>query len=76
MTKGYEQIWEGEWYEPKKKGFVNQCCDCALTHVYDFAVVDADKNPIKGATVQFKISVDKRKTAAARRKLKFSKDEE
>ena len=40
MTRGYVQIVEGAWYEPKRKGFVDQCCSCGLTHVTDFAVVD------------------------------------
>lgn len=74
MTKGYQQIHDDEWIEPKKRKFVSQCCDCMLTHVYDFEVVDAEKRPIRGAQVQFKVRVDRRKTAAARRKLKFAKD--
>ena len=75
MTKGYTQIVEGEWIEPSRKGFVDQCCDCALVHVIDFAVVDRQtKEPIPNATVQFKLRIDRRKTAASRRKLKFSKD--
>lgn len=74
MTRGYQQIHEGEWIEPTRKGFVDQCCDCHLVHVIDFAVVDKDKNPIPGATVQFKLRVDRRRTAASRRKLKFSKE--
>jgi hypothetical protein len=75
MTKGYQQIHEGEWIEPKRKGFIDQCCDCALVHVIDFEVVDKDKNKIPGAIVQFKLRVDRRKTAASRRKLKFNKDD-
>ena len=75
MTKGYQQIVEGEWIEPSRKGFIDQCCDCHLVHVIDFEVVDKNKKKIPGATVQFKLRVDRRKTAASRRKLKFSKDE-
>jgi hypothetical protein len=74
MTKGYQQIVEGEWIEPSRKGFIDQCCDCRLVHVIDFAVVDKNKKTIPGATVQFKLRVDRRKTAASRRKLKFEKD--
>jgi hypothetical protein len=76
MTKGYQQIHGGEWIEPSRQGFVDQCCDCCLVHVIDFAVVDKDKKPIPGATVQFKLRVDRRKTAAARRKFKFTKEKE
>lgn len=76
MTKGYPQVIEGEWWEPNHSEFVSQCCDCALVHVYRFAVVDRKtRKPINGAQVQFKLRVDRRKTAASRRKLKFSKDE-
>lgn len=75
MTKGYEQIHENEWWEPQHKRFVSQCCSCCLTHVYQFAVVDRKtKELIPGAQVQFKLKVDRRMTAAARRKLKFAKD--
>lgn len=74
MTRGYMQINENEWIEPKRKGFIDQCCSCGLTHIIDFAVVDKDKNKIRGATVQFKLRIDERKTAASRRKLKFTKD--
>jgi hypothetical protein len=75
MTKGYLQIEEGTWYEPRRKAFVDQCCDCGLTHVTDFAVVDKEGNEVPGVTVQFKRKVDRRKTSASRRKLKFSKDD-
>lgn len=69
------QIIEGEWIEPTHTGFVDQCCDCALVHVIDFAVVDRKtREPIAGAAVQFKLRVDRRKTAASRRKLKFTKE--
>lgn len=75
MTKGYDQVHENEWWEPQHGQFVSQCCDCCLTHVYKFAVVDRKtKEPIPGAQVQFKLTVDRRRTAAARRKLKFEKD--
>jgi len=76
MTKGYLQIEDDAWYEPTHSRFVSQCCSCNLVHVYRFAVVDRKtREPIKGAQVQFKVSVDRRKTAASRRKLKFAKDE-
>lgn len=75
MTRGYPQVHENEWFEPTHGKFVSQCCDCCLTHSYTFAVVDRKtKEPIPGAQVQFKVKIDKRKTAAARRKLKFEKE--
>lgn len=76
VTKGYQQIHDGEWIEPSRKGFVDQCCDCHLVHIIDFAVVDKKtREPVKGVTVQFKLRVDRRRTAASRRKLKFTKDD-
>ena len=68
MTKGYSQIFEGEWTEPVMRGFFHQCCDCCMVHRTDYRVVDGK--------VQFRVSVDRRKTAASRRKLKFQKDDE
>jgi hypothetical protein len=34
-----------------------------------------DREPVTGVMVQFKLKIDRRKTAASRRKLKFSKGE-
>jgi hypothetical protein len=76
MTKGYMQIEEGDWIEPTRKAFIDQCCDCGLVHVIDFAVVDKrTREPVPYVAVQFKLKIDRRKTAASRRKLKFTKDE-
>lgn len=75
MTRGYMQIVEGDWIEPAKKGFVDQCCDCGLVHVIDFEVIDKrTRKPVPYVAVQFKLKVDRRKTAASRRKLKFTKE--
>jgi len=68
MTKGYDQIIEGEWVEPVRQGFLHQCCDCALTHRTDYRTV-------KGK-IQFRVVIDRRATAASRRKLKFSKEQD
>lgn len=77
MTKGYRQIVDGEWIEPARKGFIHQCCDCALVHITDYAVVDKRTGKsVPYVTVQFKLRVDRRKTAASRRKLKFTKERE
>lgn len=63
MTKGYEQIYDGVWIEPVKRGFVHQCCGCGLTHITDYRVKDG--------AIQFRVKIDNRKTAASRRKFKF-----
>lgn len=62
------QIEDDEWIQPVKRGFVNQCCDCALVHVTDFA--------IEAGKIQFKTRVDRRLTAAARRAFKFQPEKE
>lgn len=60
----YLQIYDGEWIEPVKRGFVHQCCDCALVHVTDYAIEGGQG---RAGRVQFKTRVDRRLTAAARR---------
>ncbi len=68
MTKGYVQIYSGEWIEPVTRGFLHQCCSCCLTHRTDYRVVNGK--------VQFRVVIDRRATAASRRKLKFSKEKD
>ena len=68
---------DGHWIEPRHGRFVDQCCDCGLTHVINFAVIDKrTRKPVPYVQVQFKLRVDRRKMAASRRKLQFTKDEE
>jgi hypothetical protein len=77
MTKGYFQIVNGEWFEPPHGEYFDQCCDCCLTHKTKFAVIDKKtREPVTGVQVQFRVSVDRRRTAASRRKLKFAKEQE
>lgn len=75
MSKDYTQIYEGEWVEPTKRGFINQCCSCGLVHVFDFVVRDSrTREKLPNTTIQFRLKVDRRKTSASRRKFKFEKD--
>jgi Zn-finger protein len=77
MTRGYMQIETDEWIEPQHGEFVDQCCDCGLTHVMKFAVINRKtRKEIPGAQVQFRLKIDRRRTAASRRKLKFSKEKD
>jgi predicted component of type VI protein secretion system len=64
----YLQIYEGEWIEPAKRGFIHACCGCDLVHVTDYHVAPGDR-------VQFRTRVDRRLTAAARRAKKDKGDE-
>ena len=68
MTKRrtYHQLQDGEWVQPKVKGFKEQCCGCGLVHATEYRVVDGK--------IQFRATVDNRATAAARRAFKFEKD--
>jgi hypothetical protein len=76
MTKGYLQIMDNEWVEPSHGEFFEQCCSCGLVHRLKFAVIDkATREIVTGVQVQFKIKIDHRKTAASRRKYKFTKDD-
>lgn len=69
MSKGYVQIYDGEWFRPVSRGFQEQCCDCGLVHVVDF-------RKTKDGKIEFRARVDKRKTAAVRRHFKFEKADE
>lgn len=64
----YEQIHDGEWFTPKRKGFREQCCDCGLVHIVDYRIVNGQ--------IQFRSRRDARATAAVRRKFKFGPEEE
>jgi hypothetical protein len=68
----YHQIVEGEWIEPVKRGFIHQCCGCGLVHVTDYAI---EAGAGRAGRVQFRLRVDRRLTAAARRagKIKITK---
>lgn len=68
MSKSYYLVTDGEWIEPSRKNFKEQCCACGLVHKVDYRVVDGK--------VQFRATVDNRATAAARRAFKFEKDAE
>jgi hypothetical protein len=63
----YMQIYEGEWIEPVKRGFVHACCGCDLVHVTDYAIEGGRGS---AGRVLFKTRVDRRLTAAARRARK------
>src|ERR1700722_15469637 len=64
----YLQIHDGEWIGPAMRGFRHKCCGGALTHKTDYRIVNGK--------VQFRVVVDNRATADARRKFKFTKDED
>lgn len=34
------QVKDGEWIRPRKRGYLMQCCDCALVHRLNFQIVE------------------------------------
>ncbi|WP_315721609.1 MULTISPECIES: hypothetical protein [unclassified Bradyrhizobium] len=58
---GYQQLQDGEWVRPVRRGLVDQCCDCGLVHV------------IEDGVLYFRARRDRRLTAAARRVKRKSK---
>jgi Zn-finger protein len=32
----FEQVYDGEWVQPKRRGYMMQCCDCGLVHKLNF----------------------------------------
>ena len=69
MGEKYQQIYDGDWIRPRRKGYREMCCDCGLVHRLDFRIVD-------GGHIEYRTFVDKRATAAARRKYEFTPEEE
>jgi hypothetical protein len=60
-------IEDGEWVRISWRRQREMCCACHLVHDIDYRVVEGG--------LQFRAAVNKRATAAARRTLKFTKDE-
>jgi hypothetical protein len=67
----FETAVAGEWVQPRKRGYKMMCCDCGLVHVMDFRHVirGAGNRAIetKGGKIQFRVWMDNRSTAVARR---------
>lgn len=58
------QYYDGVRVYPAMKGFVTECCDCGLTHVWDFKIGHKGKRH----WLSFKARVDHGATKRARRK--------
>ena len=56
------KVSDGEWVQPKRRGYQLECCDCGLVHLLNFR--------IEGDRVQFQAFRDEMKTAATRRERK------
>lgn len=70
MTKSaYYQVTDGEWIEVVLKGSRDQCCDCGLVHRINFRINAKGK-------IEYQVFRDGRATAAARKRFKFTKDDD
>lgn len=55
----YNRVTEGEWVQPRRRGYRMMCCDCGLVHVLNFR--------IKKRRIQLQAFRDNRATANSRR---------
>jgi len=70
MTKSaYYQVTDGEWIEVYLKGNKDQCCDCGLVHRTNYRLTAKGK-------IEYQVYRDARATAAARKKYKFTPENE
>jgi hypothetical protein len=70
MTKSaYYQVSDGEWIGVFLKGNKDQCCDCGLVHRINYRINAKGK-------IEYQVYRDERATAAARKRFKFTKDED
>lgn len=58
----YDQVIDGEWFDPVMRDWSLQCCDCGLVHRIDFRKLRAG--------IRMKMRIDKRATSAVRRHKK------
>ncbi len=63
--KELEQVYDGQWFQPVKRGWQMGCCDCGLVHRVNFR--------IKHGKIQMQTYRDKKLTAAYRRITKLNK---
>lgn len=66
MTIRYHQLQDGEWMRPTRKGFRDACCGCGMVHLMEFRIVDG--------TIEFRATVDKRASAAMRKRMQKGRE--
>ncbi len=62
--KKFDVAKDGEWIQPKPKGYLMSCCDCGLVHRLDFRIV----NYLKFQIVQFRAFRAPKYTAQQRKR--------
>ena len=61
MPIAYQQVIEGEWFTPRKRGWRMACCHCGLVHRVNFRVNAHGQ-------VQMQVYIDGPATGGKRRK--------
>jgi hypothetical protein len=67
--RGYYLVKDGEWIEPPRRGFKEQCCDCGLIHRMNFRINAHGR-------IEIQCFRDARATAAVRKTFCFTKDDD
>ncbi len=68
LTKFYH-LEDSEWIRITKKDHKHRCCDCSLTHIVSY------RNGPNGS-LETRWKIDAKATAAARRKFKFTPEDD
>ncbi len=64
---------DGEWVYPTHSGYILGCCDCGLTHKFDFIVLRkaGTKKILNGVEIAFRAyRIEKKKKRKKKRKKK------
>lgn len=65
----YDELEDGVWIHPVKRGYKIRCCDCGLVHKMDFEHVPYGRRQ----KIIFRVFRDNNATAAVRRWMKRRK---
>ncbi len=68
MKSSFEEVIDGDWMHLPRRGMDLACCDCHLVHSLSVKIDDRRK-------IWIKVTRYNRSTAALRRTLKFTKDD-
>jgi hypothetical protein len=67
VGKTYRRLANGEWVQPRFRGYKHACCDCGLVHRIDFHTA------LGGRRILMRFARDERATAAVRREMRKRK---
>ena len=46
----FVKVYDGDWVQPVRKGYLMKCCDCGLVHRLDFRIAEGRR----GKRIQFR----------------------